>query len=107
MAKSRYFQTPIIKSESGVPEEYASYDVPQEMRGYSSLELTNGVQTFEHVYSAGERLDHLAAKFFGDDQYWWVIAMINSVSFGLNIAPGTKLLIPVDVRPVLEKLDLV
>ncbi len=43
----------------------------------------------------GDRLDHLAMEYFGDESYWWVIARVNNLGKGtLSIPPGTTIKIP-------------
>ena len=53
-------------------------------------------------------IDHLAAKYYNDDTYWWVIALCNNIAYpfasgGFTI--GRKLKIPVDVNSILDKLQ--
>lgn len=68
-------------------------------------DMLDGVRTFEHVVQRGERLDHLAARFLGDDEYMWVIALVNGINFPLGVEPGRILKIPLDVRDILNKLQ--
>lgn len=50
----------------------------------------------EYIYSAGDRLDILATKFYGDSQLWWVFLEINTqYRSELDIEFGDVLLIPV------------
>jgi hypothetical protein len=47
------------------------------------------------IAQQGDRLDHLAMEYFGDESYWWVIARVNNLGKGtLVIPPGTTLKIP-------------
>ena len=41
----------------------------------------------------GDRLDNLAATFYGDSSYWWFIAHVNGIST-LNVPVGTSIRIP-------------
>ena len=75
--------------------------------GLKQVELLAGVQTIEYVYKVGDRLDHLAAKYLGDDEYWWVISLVNGINYPFasgGLVPGRALRIPVDVKDVLDKL---
>ena len=48
-----------------------------------------------HVVREYERLDLLAARYFGDPDLWWVIAEANpEVFYPEDIEPGTSLRIP-------------
>ena len=42
----------------------------------------------------GDRLDHLAGKFYGSGTLWWIIAAASGVGWGLQVPPGTLLAIP-------------
>jgi len=47
-----------------------------------------------YVMQDGERLDILAGKYYGDSQYWWIIAAASGIGWGLQVPPGTLLRIP-------------
>ena len=42
----------------------------------------------------GDRLDNLAAEYYGDSKLWWFIARVNNLK-SINIEAGTSLRIPV------------
>lgn len=43
----------------------------------------------------GERLDFLAAKYYGSPVYWYILASVNNLTNGsMHIPPGTQLRIP-------------
>ena len=52
------------------------------------------IVTEEYITAEGERLDHLAGKFYGSGTLWWVIAAASGVGWGLQVPPGTLLMIP-------------
>lgn len=102
MGRSRYSNTRIIDGN-----RYATFAIPAEALGYREFDLFRGVRTFEHVFSRGERLDHLAARYFGDDSYWWVIALGNGIAYPFasgGLTPGRTLRIPFDVKDALAKI---
>lgn len=108
MAKSRYFPTQTMFDETlDEPLHYATWTFPSSLQGYEPADLLVGQPLNSYVWKFGDRLDRLSNKFYGDDQYWWVIALANSISYPLGIAVGTILRIPIAVRPVLEKLGMV
>lgn len=48
-----------------------------------------------HVVTEGQRLDQIAALYYGDAESWWAIAIANpEIMYPENIAPGTVLRIP-------------
>lgn len=99
MARSRYAGNEILDDNS-----YGSWQNKAFTSQYRDIDLLDGVQHFEYVFVANDRLDHLAARFFNDDQYYWVIALINNIQFPLTVTPGTTLRIPINIRDVLNKL---
>jgi hypothetical protein len=110
MAKSRYFPTRTLRSprDPSDPRHYATWDLPATLKGYASVNLLQGQQqTYQHVFQAGDRVDKLSQKYFGDDDYGWLICLVNNVQYPLGIAPGTVLYIPGDVDTVLELLNMV
>jgi hypothetical protein len=102
VAKGRYSDTPLLDGKS-----YKTFSTPVRSAGYVRLNLLEGVETFDYDYKAGDRLDHLAAKFLGDDQYWWVIALVNDISYPFasgGLVPGKTLKIPTSAQDVLDKI---
>ena len=102
MAKSRYADLGIIDGKS-----FRSYRLPRHSMGLKPLDLLEGVRTFDYVFSRGDRLDHLAARYFGEDDYWWVIALVNGINYPFSsggLTPGRVLRIPQNVKDVLDKL---
>lgn len=51
-----------------------------------------------HIVIEGDRLDVLAAEFYGDSELWWLIAEANLELFDFDPAPGTVLRIPYAAR---------
>ena len=102
MGRSRYSQTEIIDNKY-----YATSELPVEGLGYREPNLLADVRTFDYKFSVGDRLDHLAAKFFNDETYWWVIALVNNIDYPFasgGLVPGRTLKIPFDVKDVLDKV---
>ncbi len=102
MAKSRYAGTEIIDDR-----HFGTYRLPVRSLGLKDMDLLAGVSSFEYVFKVGDRLDHLAARFFNEESYWWIIAMVNKISYPFasgGLVPGLALRIPHDVKDVLNKL---
>lgn len=102
MAKSRYIDTEIINDH-----HYGTFRLPVLSRGYRELNLLEGIKTTDYVWQAGDRMDRLAAKFFGEDDYGWVICLCNNIIYPFasgGLIPGRTLKIPSDVKEVFERI---
>lgn len=102
MAKSRYSQAPIIDGKF-----YGTKSLPTKAQGLRGLDLLEGVRTFDYVFVRGDRLDHLAARFWKEDSYWWIIALVNVIDYPFasgGLSPGRILKVPVDPHDILDKL---
>ena len=102
MAKSRYSNTTIIDGH-----HFGTYRLPVRSLGLKEMDLLAGVSSFEYTYKVGDRLDHLAARFFNEESYWWIIAIVNNISYPFasgGLSPGRALRIPHDVKDVLDRL---
>lgn len=102
MSKNRYSDLSIIDKKF-----MQTYNLPVKSFGYKEFDLTKEIETRDYVFVQGDRIDHLAARFLGDDQYWWVIALINKINYPFasgGLTPGVTLKIPVNVTEVLQRL---
>lgn len=68
-------------------------------------DVLDGVETLDHILKAGERLDGLAHRYYGDADYWWVIALANRIQDPFALHPGTRLRVPSDYRSILGKVQ--
>jgi|TARA_B110000467_G_C18290499_1_gene464484 nucleoid-associated protein YgaU len=53
-----------------------------------------------YVTKESERLDIIAGEHYDDGNLWWVIAAASSIGWGLQVPPGTQLLIPTDLAQI-------
>ena len=101
MARGRYDNQEVIDRSN-----FATFDRRFESMGLKGVDLLENVRNFEHTMVVGERLDILAHRYFGEDSYWWVLALVNRIDYPLSIAPGTKIRVPYDVKDVFKKITL-
>lgn len=47
-----------------------------------------------------QRLDHIAAKTYGDGALWWIIAAASGIGWGLQCPAGTVIRIPTDLNQI-------
>lgn len=102
MSKSRYLNTPVVDGRS-----YGTFALPIRSKGFRELNLLEGVRTVDHIFKQGERLDHLASRYFNEEEYWWVIALVNGIKYPFasgGLTPGRVLKIPVDIKQIFDKL---
>lgn len=91
MAASRYRHTNIISGSYYETFEFPNFDVLN-------------IPTFNIRTSDNDRLDTLAFKHLGAGEYWWMIAMVNNLSWAFDFVPGDILKIPVDAQDILKTL---
>ncbi len=109
----RYRRTRIFAND----EEY--YDYLRDKRGikkathYSTPVLKNptvGQRTFlvtdSHIWSYGDRFYRLAFKYYGDVNYWWIIAWYNGVPTEADIQNGDLIDIPINLNEALSALGV-
>lgn len=102
MAKSRYSDTPIVDGKF-----YAPHRLPINPDSPAVIDFISNVSTVDYLVRRGDRLDHLAARYFGNDAYWWVIAIANKIDYPFpsgGLSPGDTIKIPKNVRDVLDKI---
>jgi nucleoid-associated protein YgaU len=59
-----------------------------------------------HVWKYGDRLYTLAHKYYGDSEYWWVIAWWNGYGTEATIKNGAVLAIPLNIEEALKILGV-
>jgi nucleoid-associated protein YgaU len=58
------------------------------------------------ISEAGDRLDLLAHKYYGDQTLWWVIATANNINDAtFYVEEGIQLRIPSDINAILTDLQ--
>ena len=59
-----------------------------------------------HIWSRGDHFYNLAAKYYGDPTYWWVIAWYNGTPTEGDITPGQMIYIPINLEDALRALGV-
>ena len=57
-----------------------------------------------HTWSLGDRYYKLAHKYYGDSEYWWVIAQYNQKPTENHIQNGDIIVVPMPLRAALKAL---
>ena len=79
-----------LNNEQYVSNSKSSYRI---YRAVQSGAINCNVKTLEE----GERLDTIAGSTYNNSSLWWVIAAASGIGWGLQVPPGTLLLIPVQM----------
>ena len=82
----RHFETPILRHPT----------IPERSR----------LNTVQHVWTVGDRFYKLAAQFYDDPEFWWVIAWYNGVPTEADVFPGYLLTIPLDIEDVINTFGI-
>ena len=51
------------------------------------------------------RLDHLAFKFYGNPNYWWIIASANDIKGTMYAKVGSQIRIPRDINAIVSEYN--
>jgi len=78
------------------------YTTPK-LNNPSQKEL-NSISYTEHYYVAGQRMFKLSQQYYGDQQYWYIIARFNNKPTEAHIEDGEILKIPTNLQQALEVL---
>tara|TARA_Y100000310_G_scaffold274246_1_gene290142 strand:+ start:194 stop:532 length:339 start_codon:yes stop_codon:yes gene_type:complete len=83
------------------------------IKHYSTPELTHAHRKHmaslsheHHMWKLGDKLYKLAAKYYGDEKMWWVIAWYNKTPTESHIDPGQILKIPSPIDRVVSILRM-
>ena len=73
---------------------------------YPTTEQISGYTIQTETWGLGQRFYKLAAKYYGDPQYWWVIAFFNKAPTEQHIEIGQIVEIPIPLGNVLSDMGL-
>lgn len=99
MGRSRYAGTAVLDGN-----HFGTWTDPTSTNVFGP-DILDGVTTIDHILKRGERLDQLAHRYYGDSDYWWVIALANRIQDPFLMVPGTRLRVPADARSILSKVQ--
>jgi hypothetical protein len=73
---------------------------------HPTVEERTAILSNTHIWTLGDRYYKLADKYYGDSQYWWVIAWYNSRPVEADLLTGDMIEIPVNLSSALSALGL-
>lgn len=59
----------------------------------------------EHVWGKTDRLHHLSRKYYGTNDYWWVIGLVNGKPTDGHYSIGDVVIIPRKPGLIVEAID--
>ena len=60
------------------------------------------LKRIEHVWAVGDRYYKLAAQYYGNPGYWWVIAHYNKKPTDASVSGGDLIFIPLPLERILS-----
>jgi len=65
-------------------------------------DIMSKLTVIEHNWSRGDHFYKLAAQYYDDPSYWWIIAQFNQMPTEANISFGQRILIPNPIETILS-----
>lgn len=56
----------------------------------------------QHIWKTGDKFYKLASKYYGNPNYWWIIAWYNHAPTEAHVRPGRVLLVPLPLEKVIS-----
>ena len=116
MSITRYNKRSIITNSS---EDYMFSDmfkkrgIKRGVQQFSTPDLSsNGgdysnVSTVSVTWSIGTKYFNLAKQYYGDEEYWWIIAWYNLRPLETDFKPGEIVLVPVPLEAILSAYGVI
>lgn len=108
---SRYRGNRILRNRSNYYAPLRATRQKNEIRHYATPSMSNpsiplraAIPSVAHIWSYGDRLYQLAGQYYGDPEYWWVIAWYNAVPTEAHIHVSNVISIPIDLSEALQAL---
>lgn len=113
MAISRYRKQRLISNASSAYREIFK-DRGMRMIHHFSFEKFKelkimdlpGISLEIHVWERSDKFYKLAARHYGDSQYWWVIAFFNNTPLETDVKLGQRIVIPTPLDIILDALEI-
>jgi hypothetical protein len=64
------------------------------------------LKTDTHIWKYGDRFYKLAHKYYGEPQFWWVVAWYNGFPTEADVRPGDALEIPLNLEQAIKVLGV-
>lgn len=113
MPFSRYEERTTIKNEQKLYKKqieergvnYIEHHSTPDL-GYPTTAQMASIETEVVIWKIGQRYWKIAEEFYGDPQYWWVIAWYNKKPTEASLKGGDLVIVPQPLETVLKLLDV-
>ena len=61
---------------------------------------SDSIKTEVVVLKGFGRLDTIAGKRYGNSSLWWIIAAASGIGWNLQVPPGTRIVIPLEIKQI-------
>lgn len=80
---------------NGLSRYAVSSEVGADGKIIATRKDSDAVRVSRYLVTAGDTIENMAFKLFGDASQWWRIADVNpQIAFPLDLAPGMEIRIP-------------
>ena len=105
----RYSRRQIVKNQNEIYAEQrrrrGRYTIKQYTTPYfkePTPKEMEAIDTVQHTWIHGDRFYKLAHKFYGNSQFWWVIARFNRMPTESHVEVGNSIFIPTPLSDILK-----
>tara|TARA_B100000282_G_scaffold287212_1_gene254520 strand:- start:593 stop:934 length:342 start_codon:yes stop_codon:yes gene_type:complete len=91
-----------LRKKRNSPKAIRMFETP--IMHNPSVEERASIMTANHIWKLGDRYYSLAAQYYGQPQYWWIIAWYNGMPTEADVQPGDLIAIPTDLEEALRVL---
>ena len=109
---SRYANRNILINDTEQYKEISKKKGVKYITHYGTLErevfeqkIYDAMETFSYVWKTGDMFWKLSSRFFGDPQYWWVIASFNNRPTEHHCNAGDLIKIPISLSDALQVVE--
>lgn len=81
--------------------QFTTPDLSIEKGGFSDI------QTISVTWTIGSKYYNLAKQYYGDEEYWWVIAWFNLAPLETDLKPGDTILVPMPLENILSTYGVI
>jgi len=76
--------------------------------GFAQIKIEDliGADLISHIWGVGDRYYKLAAQYYGDPTYWWVIALFNNKPLETDLSAGDIVVIPTPLEIVISAMEV-